>query len=74
MAAIKSILPIIQIIVAVLVIAVILLQNRGAGLGGVFGGSSQIFRTKRGIEKTLHILTIVFSIIFLGTALFNAII
>ena len=49
------------------------MQNRGAGLGGVFGGSSGAFRTKRGIEHTLHILTIIFSIIFLATALANVI-
>ena len=63
-------LPIIQIIVSIALIVVILLQNRGAGLSGVFGGgSSNVFSTKRGVEKTLFNATVVLAIIFLITAL-----
>ena len=72
METLKSILPILQIIISVLLITVVLLQSRGTGLSGVFGGSGNVFRTKRGIEKTLHILTIIFSVIFFGAALTNA--
>jgi len=53
-----------QIVVAVLLILAILLQNRGAGLGSVFGGGGGVYLTKRGLEKKLYIATIVFAIIF----------
>ena len=55
-----------QIIISVLVILAILMQNRGTSMSGLFGGSSDIYRTKRGIEKTLFIGTIVLLIIFFG--------
>ena len=64
-------LSIIQIISAVLLIIAILLQSRGAGVSGVFGGEGAVYQTKRGIEKTLFVLTIILSIIFLGTALLS---
>ena len=53
-----------QIIIAVLLMVAILLQNRGAGLGGVFGGGGGVYLTKRGLEKKLYIATIVLAIIF----------
>ena len=62
-------LSIIQLISAVLLIVFVLIQQRGAGLGGIFGGEGAVFQTKRGLEKKLFVATIVFSIIFLGTAL-----
>lgn len=64
-------LPWIQIILSVLLVATILLQQTGAGLGGAFGGADSIsgFHTRRGFEKTLFILTIVIAILFAGTAL-----
>lgn len=65
-------LNILQIIIAILLIAAILLQNRGSGLGTVFGGEGNIYRTKRGLEKSLFIFTIILSILFLGTALLSA--
>jgi preprotein translocase subunit SecG len=63
----------IQLISAVLLVIVILLQSRGSGLGSAFGGEGNVYRTKRGVEKYLFILTIILSIIFLGTALANVI-
>jgi len=67
----NTIITIAQIISAVGLIVVILLQNNGSSLGGVFGGSGAVFRTKRGIEKTLFTLSIVFSILFIGLSLAN---
>jgi len=67
------IIEIIQITSAILLIIAILLQNRGAGLGAAFGGEGNVYRTKRGLEKILFIATIILSIIFLCTALFNVI-
>ena len=48
-----------QIIVAVALGLASLLQVRGGGLGGIFGQSDTVFRTKRGIEKTLFQMTII---------------
>lgn len=68
MLSIKS-LQIIQIVVAVLLTVSILLQNRGAGLSGIFGGSGNVYRTKRGLEKKLFISTIVLGVIFFAVSL-----
>ncbi|KKR48947.1 MAG: Preprotein translocase, SecG subunit [Candidatus Magasanikbacteria bacterium GW2011_GWC2_40_17] len=64
-------LNIIQIITAVLLTAAILLQAKGTGLSGVFGGEGNIFRTKRGMEKILFYATVVLAILFFATALAN---
>lgn len=61
-------LKILQIVVAILLMVSILLQNRGASLSGVFGGSNSVYRTKRGIEKSLFISTIVLAVVFFATA------
>lgn len=68
------ILNIIQIILAVLLIAAIMLQARGTGLGAAFGGGGNVFRTKRGAEKKIFQLTIVLSILFFGVALANVLV
>lgn len=62
-------LQIAQMSVSVLLIAAILLQNRGAGLGGIFGGEGNVYRTKRGFERILFWATIVLSVAFFGLAL-----
>ncbi|PIP33605.1 preprotein translocase subunit SecG [Candidatus Falkowbacteria bacterium CG_4_10_14_0_2_um_filter_48_10] len=69
-----SIFQVIQIITAILLIVVILLQQRGAGLSGIFGGSNDVFRTKRGLEKILFIATIIIAIIFFLISLAGVII
>jgi preprotein translocase subunit SecG len=53
-----------QIVVAVALILVALLQVRGGGLGGIFGQADTVYRTKRGVEKTLFQLTIALAVIF----------
>lgn len=63
-------LYIIQIIVAITLITLILLQASEAGLGGIFGGDGGgIFRTRRGVEKTLFQATIAMGILFFAVAL-----
>jgi len=57
-------LVIAQILIATALIATILVQLHGGGLGGIFGQSDSVYRTRRGIEKTLFKLTIVLAIIF----------
>ncbi|MFA5133558.1 MAG: preprotein translocase subunit SecG [Patescibacteria group bacterium] len=65
----RLIINILQIVVSFVFIVSILLQARGSGLGAAWGGDSMIFRTKRGIEKTLHYISIVLAVIFLGLSL-----
>lgn len=55
-----------QILVAIVLSVVILLQAKGSGIGSALGGgTSGSFRTRRGVEKTLFQLTIVIAVIFL---------
>ena len=60
----RALLPITQIILSVLLIVVILLQQRGASLGSSFGGDSASYNTRRGLEKWLFYVTIVLAILF----------
>lgn len=60
----SSIYNVIQLVLAALLIAAILLQQKGSGLSGVFGGSSNIYSTKRGVDKILHTGTIAISSLF----------
>ena len=52
-------LLILQIVVAVLLTVSVLLQNRAEGLGQMFGGGGEVFRTKRGLERFLYYFTMV---------------
>ncbi len=70
-----SILPYVQIVLAVLMTAGVLLQQRGAGLGGAFGADSGAgYNTRRGAEKILFNATIVFSVLFVTTSIITLII
>ena len=60
----ETYLYIAQIVVAAALILVALLQVRGGGLGGIFGQADTVYRTKRGVEKTLFQLTIALVVIF----------
>ncbi len=67
-------LNIAQIIVSVALIALVILQTKGSALGGVFGGSdSSIYKTRRGLEKTVFNVTIGLSVVFFLLALLNVI-
>ena len=61
----RSYLYFIQILVSIVLIVIILLQAKGEGLGGIFGGQTSVFRTRRGVEKTLFQFTIILTVIFL---------
>jgi len=58
-------LVIAQILVCVALIATILFQLHGGGIGGIFGQSESVYRTRRGLEKTLLKLTITLAIVFI---------
>jgi len=66
-----SILDIIQVIISVLLIPVILLQQRGGGLGAAFGGDGGAYRTRRGIERGVFIASVVLAVLFFITAILN---
>lgn len=61
----NSILQIITVGSAVLLIIAILLQQRGASLGAGFGGSSELYTTRRGLDKNLFEVTIFLAIVFI---------
>ncbi len=61
----QTYLNVAQMILSVALILVVLLQVRGGGLGGIFGQADTVYRTKRGVEKTLFQLTIVLVVLFI---------
>lgn len=61
----QTYLNIAQIILATALILAILLQVRGGGLGGIFGQADTVYRTKRGVERTLFQLTIGLAVLFI---------
>lgn len=60
----NNILQVITVGSATLMIIAILLQQRGASLGAGFGGSSELYTTRRGLDKNLFEVTIILAIAF----------
>ena len=60
-----------QIVVAVVLIAILMLQVRGGGLGGIFGQPDSVYRTRRGMEKTLFRFTIALIVLFVLLAILS---
>ncbi|MBI2829768.1 MAG: preprotein translocase subunit SecG [Chloroflexi bacterium] len=65
----QTYLTIAQIVLSAALILVIMLQVRGGGLGGIFGQPTTVFRTRRGVEKTLFQFTIALSFLFIVVAI-----
>lgn len=65
----ESYFQILQITFAILVIILILLQQQGSGLGSVFGGEGNYYRSKRGLEKVFFYLTIVLIVFFAASVI-----
>jgi preprotein translocase subunit SecG len=64
-----------QIVISVALIVLVILQSKGSSLGSVFGGSdSSIYKTRRGLEKTVFNVTIGLSVVFFLLALLNVIV
>lgn len=59
------VLSLIQIVLGVLLVIVIIIQQKGTGLGSSFGGELEFYRTKRGAEKMLFYSTIALSVVFI---------
>jgi preprotein translocase subunit SecG len=62
-------LTVAQIVLAVALIIVLALQVKGGGLGGIFGQADGVYRTRRGVEKTLFQVTIVLTVLFIILAI-----
>jgi preprotein translocase subunit SecG len=61
-----------QILISVVLVVVLTLQAKGSGFGSALGGqTSSVFRTRRGVERTLFNLTIVLAIVFLAMSLLS---
>lgn len=73
---VQDALQIIQIITSIALVAVIILQAQGQGLGGLFGGADTmgITKTRRGLEKTLFQITVGLSVAFLLNAIIQLLI
>jgi protein translocase SecG subunit len=66
-------IPIVQIVLAVVIIGLILLQERSSGMSGLFGGGGgeNYYQTRRGMEKFIFISTIVAAIAFVALAVWQ---
>lgn len=64
-----EIFSILQIVIGLILVVVLLFQVRGGGLGGIFGQPDTVYRTRRGMAKTLFRLTIVLAGLFVVVAL-----
>lgn len=69
----QTALNIVQIVLSIALILVILLQVRSGGLGGIFGQADTVYRSRRGLEKTLFQLTILLVILFIATSIWTVI-
>jgi preprotein translocase subunit SecG len=65
----QTYLTVAQMVLSVALVLVLLLQVRGGGLGGIFGQPDTVYRTKRGVEKTLFQFTIVIVVLFITISL-----
>jgi len=62
-----------QLVVSVILIALILLQQRGTALGSAFGQESGFYGTLRGVQKKIFWATVVMGTLFVGLAVANLI-
>ena len=70
----KTYFYVIQIIISVALIAVITIQAKGGGLGGIFGGGGEVYKTRRGFERTLYNVTIGLTVAFFLFSLLSVLI
>jgi len=60
----ETILHTTTVVSGLLLVIIILVQTRGASLGAGFGGSNEIHTARRGVDKTIHQITIMLAVIF----------
>jgi preprotein translocase subunit SecG len=66
-------LNVVQIILSVALIALVILQSKGGSLGRMFGGEGGVYKTRRGVEKTLFNVTIALIVAFFVFSLLSVI-
>ncbi len=64
-----NILKVVQVIISLLVIFLILIQSKSQGLGAGIASAFTMYRSRRGVEKVVFILTIIFVILLVGNSL-----
>lgn len=67
----KTVLLIVNIVVAIIITGLILLQGKGAGLGSAWGGGGEMFQTRRGIEKVTLRITVALIVLFFVLSLIS---
>lgn len=70
----RNIILVLNIIISIVIVALILLQGKGAGLGSAWGGGGEMFQTRRGVEKVTLRLTIFFIVVFFVLSLISLLI
>ena len=65
----EFILFIALVLVSAGLIAAVLLQSRGSGLGATFGGESSVYRSRRGVEARLYQFTVILAVLFVIVSL-----
>ncbi|MFZ5376800.1 MAG: preprotein translocase subunit SecG [Patescibacteria group bacterium] len=60
----KAGLLILQIVLAVMITAAVLLQAQGSGLGATWSGGGETYHTRRGLEKVIFYFTIIAILLF----------
>jgi preprotein translocase subunit SecG len=63
-----------EIVVSVVLVLVLLVQARGGGFNGTFNSDSSVFRSRRGVEKTLFQMTIVLAVVFVAISVLSVIV
>lgn len=72
--ALLTFLNVAQIIISVVLIVVVLLQSKGEGFSGTFSSDTSVFRTRRGVEKTLFQFTILLGVVFILVSVLSVIV
>jgi preprotein translocase subunit SecG len=63
-----------QIILAILLVVLVVLQTQSSGAGSMFGSDTSVYRTRRGLEKTLYQATIGVSIVFIVISILSVLV
>jgi len=67
----KEFILVVNIIISIAIVALILLQGKGAGLGSAWGGGGEMFQTRRGLEKVTLRLTVGLIVVFFVLSLIS---
>lgn len=65
----SDVINVFQVLIALVIIGVVLLQAKGQGLGNIFGGGGETYRTRRGVERGLFRATIVLMAVFVALSI-----